>query len=206
MTTNFSWAEDVLLGADPPFPVSTINVSNVARWMAAEEPPSSWFHNNDPLNTNNISAGDTESFPNLTSAAIATGKVIRQPNMIAIASVLDQRGTLEEFSAGCAEAPWSTGGYHGIPGYIASVPLPAVVTAPGTLPVVPVKVMPPAKGTPTAAQLKVAKLVRVHELGQKQAVDNGWHLWYFSIDHFVVKVGDSGNAVLYANVRFREKA
>jgi hypothetical protein len=67
-------------------------------------------------------------------------------------------------------------------------------------------VLPAAKGTPTKAELEKASLVRVRALGQKQAVDNGWHLWYFSIDHFVVKVGDSGNAALYANVRFREKA
>ena len=144
MTTNYSWALAVL--QDGGFPPTQNNENNIARWMAAEEPPNTWFHNDDPLNANNIAEGDIESFPNLTVAAEATAKVILQSNMAPIANALRANASLAIFSAGCASAAWSTGGYHGRPGYIASVPQPPVVNAPGTP---PVPLPPPPKPLPT---------------------------------------------------------
>lgn len=71
----------------------------------------------------------------------------------------------------------------------------------------PKPVPPPAKGKPTKAQIVTAHLVQVRPLGQRQAVKNHWHLWYFSETHFVAVIGKAPAGVrLYANVNFRKKA
>ena len=143
MSTNFDWAELVIAKAGKP--TTQNNIDNVARWMVAEEPPGSWYHACDPLNVNNLAEHDVESFPDLTTAAIATSAVILQSNMAPIADALAENAPLSQFSAACAVAPWSTGGYHGRPGDIAGIPVPPAVEAPGwTSPLAPAPPTPPA--------------------------------------------------------------
>lgn len=67
--------------------------------------------------------------------------------------------------------------------------------------------MPPAKGRPSAAQLHAANLVRLKTpLGARQAIKNEWHLWYFSVNHFVAQIGGKPTGTtLYANRNFRKR-
>ena len=111
MTTNFDWAAAVLRCV--PLPQSANNVDNVVRWMAAEEPPSFWWHANDPLNVNNLSQGGQESFPSLADGIVATAAVLRQSNMRGIYDVLAADGPLSAFGAGTGHptvpsTPYST--------------------------------------------------------------------------------------------------
>lgn len=138
---NYQWAAQVLL--DGSFPITPGNVQNVVRWMAAENPPSQWYHKDNPLNVADFT-GDTHSFGSLSAAAIGTAAVIRQPNMVALADALEAGADLDAFSLAASAAPWSTGGYHGHPAYIASIPLPPVVEAPGSPAVIPNLSTPPA--------------------------------------------------------------
>ena len=147
MSTNFDWAELVITRAGKP--VTQNNIDNVVRWMVAEEPPESWFHACDPLNANDLAEHNVESFPDLTTAAAATAAVILQSNMAPIADALAEDAPLSQFSAACALAPWSTGGYHGRPGDIASIPLPPAVEAPGwSSPLAPAPPAPAPVPTP----------------------------------------------------------
>jgi hypothetical protein len=143
MATNYGWAEMVLAAAD--LPTSQVNVDNFVRWMVAEEPAEDWWHNNDPLNANNLTEGDQESFPSLNAALLATAAVLRQSNMAGIYAVLQAQGTLEAFSAAVVASPWAASHYGGNPDHIAQIPLPPEVTAPGTSPspAPPVPVPPP---------------------------------------------------------------
>jgi hypothetical protein len=128
---QFDWAGVVCQEVSAP--VTTNNEQNMARWMAAENPPSDWYHKNNPLNVADF-VTDSQSFPTIEAAAQATANVILQPNMHLILQALRSDASLQSFSAACAAAPWSTGGYHGNPGYIASIPLPPSVQYPGTTP------------------------------------------------------------------------
>jgi hypothetical protein len=140
---NYAWASQTLVGV--PVPQSQNNVNNFARWMAAEEPPGDWFNNNDPLNANNILQGDQESFPDLLTASQATAAVLRQGNMRGIYDVLAANGPLNAFSAAVVASPWAASHYGGNPMYIAQIPLPPAVNAPGTP---PAPIPPPAPVPP----------------------------------------------------------
>lgn len=67
-------------------------------------------------------------------------------------------------------------------------------------------VLPPAVGKPSAAQLAAAGLVALRSVAQATAaIAHGWHLWYFSKDHFVAQVGGKPNGVtLFANASWRK--
>jgi hypothetical protein len=138
-----------LLLVDAGLPASVINIDNVTRWMAAENPPTEWWNHENPLNVNASGLG-YDTFPDLTVAASKTAQVLRQGNMGRIYDVLFVSGSLANFSAACAYAPWSTGGYHDLPNYIASIPQPAAWTAPGTgpAPTPPPAPPPPAPPVP----------------------------------------------------------
>lgn len=87
-------------------------------------------------------------------------------------------------------------------------PALALPFAPPPPPVV--KPMPTPHGTPTAAQLKDAKLVLLKNVAQATlAKRNGWALWYFASEHnppFVAQIGGAPSHVaLYANVNYRSK-
>ena len=149
MTTNYEWAGMVLLAAG--LPVTENNEANIVRWMAAEQPDSDWWNGThlNPLDVADYS-NNSYGFPSLAAAANATAAVIRQSNMAVIYDVLARNGGLADFSAACAASPWSTGGYHGHPDAIASIPQQPVVTAPGTVPTpVPVTPTPPPIVTPS---------------------------------------------------------
>jgi hypothetical protein len=102
----------------------------------------------------------------------------------------------------------SWGGHYGCPGDpIKNARLALIVRAREILS--PPKPKPPAaKGTPTAADLARADLVRLKTpLGARQAIKNGWHLWYWATDRFAAQIGGKPNRVtLYANRNFRKKA
>ena len=145
MSTNYDWAALVQTRAAISPTVNTN--ANFVRWMAAENPPSRWFTRNNPLNCG-LNDGSTDgegSYPNLDIAATETAKVLRQANMAPIWDALDQNAGLEVYSAGCAASGWSTGGYHGHPGFIASIPLPPAVEAPGYVPPIPIPPLPDIK-------------------------------------------------------------
>lgn len=70
--------------------------------------------------------------------------------------------------------------------------------------------MPPARGTPTAAQLKQTNLVKLPNVPAAElAVRNGFALWYFSEKHdppFVAQIGgEPSGVVLYANAAYKGK-
>ena len=136
---NFAWA-GLVVGSVPGAPVSSNNEASVARWMAAENPPAKWYRLNNPLNVADF-VGPTNSFASLTAAALATARVICQPNMAAIATALRDDAPLAVFSAACHVAPWAIPDRYGSADFIASIPLPPKIEAPGTAPFPPSKPM-----------------------------------------------------------------
>jgi hypothetical protein len=138
MGTNYQWAALVISRA--LCPVTQNNCDNFVRWMAAENPPSDWWHLDNPLNCglDDGSADGTGAYPDLDIAAAYSARVIRQANMAPIWLALHDDADLATFSAGCAASAWSTGGYHGQPGYIASIPQPAAIESGQSFPVVPI--------------------------------------------------------------------
>lgn len=64
----------------------------------------------------------------------------------------------------------------------------------------------PAEGSPSVVQMTRAQMVGLKNVAQaNQAVKNGWHLYYWSKDHFVVQVGGEPKAALYANKAWASK-
>lgn len=130
---NYDWAITMMSRCRVVPPLTAATEGCVVRWMAAENPPSLWYWKNNPLNVADF-VTDSQAFPSLDAAATATAQVLSQDNMAIILNSLVAGGNLDVFSYACSVAPWSTGGYHGKPGYIASIPLPPAVEAPGTGP------------------------------------------------------------------------
>ena len=65
---------------------------------------------------------------------------------------------------------------------------------------------PHPHGTPTKAQIAAKKLVRVRKLGQLEAVKNGYHLYYWATNRFVVQVGGQpATPQIYVPANFRDK-
>jgi hypothetical protein len=100
------------------------------------------------LNVNNLTEGGQESFPDLPASVTATASVLRQLNMRGIYNVLAADGPLSAFSAAVVASPWAASHYGGDPNHIAMIPLPPVITAPGTPPS-PAPTPPPVPPTPT---------------------------------------------------------
>lgn len=116
------WVQSVL--KDGSFPETQNNVNNMLRWMAAEEPPTDWSHNDNPLN---INAGGTgsDTFPSLAAAAAKTAAVIKQSNMAGIAKALAANASINAFSAAVVASPWAGSHYGGDPNHLAEIPVPA---------------------------------------------------------------------------------
>lgn len=129
--TNYDWAALVMSRCSPPITPTVTNTGNFTRWMGAENPPHQWWHLNNPLNCglNDGSADGEGSYPSLDFAATETAKVLSQSNMRNIYNALATSASTAVFSAGCANSAWSTGGYHGKPGFIATVPQEAVISS-----------------------------------------------------------------------------
>lgn len=122
---NYDWAEHLLQAAHLPV---GLNLCNVVRWMAAENPPEHWWRNWNPLNVADFS-GPTHSFAGWFVAAYETAKVLTQPNMRGLFTSLQLEASLASFSAAASESPWSAAHYDG-PLYIARIPQPPVIYAP----------------------------------------------------------------------------
>ena len=84
---------------------------------------------------------DTLRTANAEHVALATARVICQPNMAAIATALRDNAPLAVFSAACHVAPWAIPDRYGSADFIASSPLPPKIEAPGTAPFPPSKPM-----------------------------------------------------------------
>ena len=67
--------------------------------------------------------------------------------------------------------------------------------------------LPPARGHPTAGQIKSAGLVVMTDIAEAELAEaNGWALWYWASTHFVAQVGSKPNGVtLYANKDWRKR-
>ncbi|HEV3173374.1 MAG TPA: hypothetical protein VGZ32_23705 [Actinocrinis sp.] len=65
--TNYDWATWVL--HDGGWPVSANNVKVLTEWTTSEEPPTDWFHDNNPLNNGYGCGGVLGTCPNLFAAA-----------------------------------------------------------------------------------------------------------------------------------------
>ena len=134
--SSSQWAGLVL--SDGGFPKTQNNVNNMLRWMAAEEPPSNWSHNDNPLNINAGGSG-SDTFPNLNVAAQRTASVIKQSNMSAIAQALAANDTINGFSAAVVGSPWAGSHYGGDPNHLAGIPVPAGDPVGGFVPNTPMK-------------------------------------------------------------------
>jgi hypothetical protein len=116
-------------GGDVPYTVN--NIENIERWMVAEEPPSNWFDRNNPLNASlGTSAADgTGSYANLTAGAVYTAKMILQSNMSGIYQALASNAPTAAFSSAVVASPWASSHYGGDPNHIATIAVPAEVSA-----------------------------------------------------------------------------
>jgi hypothetical protein len=122
---NYDWAEDMLEAAHLPV---GLNLCNVLRWMAAENPPAHWWRNWNPLNVADFT-GPTHSFPGWFEGALATADVLRQSNMKGIVvALLNHQGDADYFSAALHDSPWSASHYYSAT-YVASIPVPPVIVA-----------------------------------------------------------------------------
>lgn len=166
---NYQWCAQVLL--EGSFPIVASNVTNMAHWLPAENPPSYWWRKNDPLNAFDF-VGATEDFPTLIVGAAQTAKVIRQTNMVAIAEALESCASLAVFSAACHQAPWAIPGRYGSAGFIASIPLPPVIEAPGSGELSPTYPQPSVP-VPPAPQPTKEELVNVIYVAPSAANPDG---------------------------------
>jgi hypothetical protein len=130
--SNANWA--ILLLKDINAPVTTNNIQNVLRWMAAENPPSNWANRNNPLNAslNTNSTNGTGSYTDLTTAAQNTAAMIVQGYKggaigDAIYNALQTNADPAVFSVAVVNSPWSSNHYG-----VASAG--AVTPVPGRLP------------------------------------------------------------------------
>jgi hypothetical protein len=135
--TQYVWAAFLIeqldaMGASVPLTLN--NVDNIVRWMVAEEPPSTWWNRNNPLNASlGTSAADgTGSYPNLSAAANYTAKMILQSNMNGILKALEANAPPEVFSASVVASPWASSHYGGDPKHISSISPPAS-SSPGNI-------------------------------------------------------------------------
>jgi hypothetical protein len=148
--TPTTWAEQVLEDVNAeapnaaPVPIDPNTVGDILHWMPAEEPPSNWFDRNNPLNASlGTSASDgTGSYPDLSTGANYTAKMINQSNMSAIRAALAADDPVGSgFSQAVVSSPWASGHYGGNPLDIAQTvaspndpSAPASAGSPGTVP------------------------------------------------------------------------
>lgn len=126
--SNYDWAALMLSYAS--LPTGAPNPSNVAHQMAAENPPRYWWRANNPMNVADFVTA-SQSFGTLDAGARATAKVILQPNMAVLANALLRQAPLLEYSAACHIVPWAIPDRYGSATFIASIPTPPVIEAPG---------------------------------------------------------------------------
>ena len=107
---NYTWAATVLTNAG--LPATPNNVLNVVRWMASEEPPGSWYNNNNPLNINAAGTG-SDTFPSLTASAAETATYLNMPNYVGIKAALASNAPFPTFMNAVVASPWASGHYNG---------------------------------------------------------------------------------------------
>lgn len=118
-TTNYVWATTVL--TDAGLPTTPNNVLNMVRWMASEEPPSNWYHNNNPLNINAGGSG-SDSFPSLTASAQETASYLNMPNYTGIKAALASNAPFSSFEAAVVASPWAASHYGGGSSFFSGTP------------------------------------------------------------------------------------
>jgi hypothetical protein len=124
--TNYTWAQTVL--KDAGLPVTDNNVTNIVRWMTAEEPASDWYHANNPLNINSSGAG-FDTLSSLTDGAKATATYLNMPNYRGIKAALANNASPSDFSAAVVASPWAAS-HYGVAA--AGAPSQYIVTGRGT--------------------------------------------------------------------------
>jgi len=179
MTTNYDWATSVLWEAG--LPTNAGNIDNVARWMAAENPPSNWWRGSswNPLNVNASGSG-SDSFASLTQSAFRTAQILRQPNMHGIYQALATNQSIDLFSAAVVASPWASSHYGGNPLAIASIPQPGAYEAPGSN--IPPAPPPPLPTAPTEEQMMTGSYAPngAYTVSAAQAGTN--HLLVFTLE------------------------
>ena len=109
--SNYVWASSVLSQLGPTY-VTPNNVNNMVAWMASEEPPLNWYHNNNPLNINAGGSG-SDTFPSLSAAASETAKWIgTYSNYTGIKNALANNAPYPQFKAAVVASPWAAGHYN----------------------------------------------------------------------------------------------
>ena len=122
-----TWAELTL--ADAGLPVTVSNVQNFERWMTAEEPTSTWWWGNDPLNATldaTYKGGQyAYVYPDLTTAAEYTAAMIDQPNMGGIKTAFAKgNASTAEIGAAIEASPWAASHYGHNPNFLNQIPVP----------------------------------------------------------------------------------
>jgi hypothetical protein len=110
--TEQSWASTLL--SDVGVPVTSQNINDIIAWMSGENPPSDWYHRNNPLNESygNGSTDGTGSNANLTVGAANTAHMINQTNMTAIKAGLESGTTsVQQFYYDASSSPWASSHY-----------------------------------------------------------------------------------------------
>jgi len=116
--TTEQWATALLqqINADGHnVPVTQNNIQNVMRWMASEEPASSWLTRNNPLNASvgSGSADGTGAQPSVSQGIANTAGMIEQGNMAAILGALQSDAAPQSFTSAVVSTPWASSHYGG---------------------------------------------------------------------------------------------
>jgi hypothetical protein len=125
LVTTKLWASAVLKGIGAP--VTNNNISNMEKWMASEEPASSWLTNNDPLNTTKAGKGKigTMKYATVGDGINATVATLNQSNFSSIKHALRTNAPFAVFQAAVVASPWAAGHYGG---QLSSTPLQATAS------------------------------------------------------------------------------
>jgi hypothetical protein len=125
LITTKIWATAVLKGIGAP--VTANNITNMERWMASEEPASSWLTNNDPLNTTKSGTGKigTMKYATVGDGINATVATLNQSNFAAIKHALRTNAPFPVFQGAVVASPWAAGHYGG---QLATKPLQATAS------------------------------------------------------------------------------
>lgn len=129
-----TWAKLVLFELGAPWTKN--NIDNIVRWMAASNPPSHWWDNNNPLK-NSTGWGKTNgTYASLTTAAIAVVRKLKSgtDGYGAIVTALKKTATPSAFSRAVVQSTWTSKHYGGNTNAIAKIAVPTFYPLPTTFP------------------------------------------------------------------------
>ena len=111
-STNYDWANVVL--QDGGWPVSTNNVTVITRWMDSEEPSSTWWNRNNPLN-NGLGFGGGAGLGSyadlLTAAHYVAANLHGGSSYGAIVADLAASASPSTTAAAIWDSPWASSHY-----------------------------------------------------------------------------------------------